>query len=69
MVTVRRLTLAMRSRIGSRIMRPGPRTPVQRPRKKITPLSYSWTTLTLRKKRMTTIGMRIARISIKVSSY
>ncbi len=43
-VIVRSVTRVMRSNTGMRMIRPGPRIPVNLPRKKITPRSYSLTT-------------------------
>src|SRR6185436_12533655 len=45
MVTVRSGTLTILSMIGMRKMRPGPLAPITRPRRKITPRSYSRSTL------------------------
>src|SRR5262249_14978653 len=48
-VTTRRSTFTIRSTKGRMKKRPGPRAPTKRPRRKITPRSYSWTTLMARK--------------------
>src|SRR3989338_6727516 len=42
-VMVRNITRVICSKIGIKKIRPGPRTPVQRPSKKMTPRSYSLT--------------------------
>ena len=43
---MRRSTLRMRSTPGIKRIKPGPRAPTSRPRRKITPRSYSCTILT-----------------------
>jgi hypothetical protein len=43
-VITRKSIFTMRSSTGSRKNSPGPRGPTSRPRRKITPRSYSWTT-------------------------
>jgi hypothetical protein len=63
-VIVRSLTICILSRIGIRMISPGPLTPVHFPRKKITPRSYSWTILTLMKNRTMPIRIRIIKKSI-----
>ncbi len=44
-VTTRRSTFTMRSMMGMMKNNPGPRAPTRRPKRKITPRSYSWTIL------------------------
>ena len=45
MATVLRLTLVMRSMMGMRMISPGPLALITRPKRKITPRSYSLSTL------------------------
>src|ERR1700704_6558913 len=58
-VIVRKVTRVICSRTGMRIIKPGPRTPVYLPKKKMTPRSYSFTTRSERDTSTTTIASTI----------
>src|SRR3989338_5340335 len=66
MVTVRKLMRTIRSRIGMTRMRPGPRVFRNRPRKKMTARSYSFTTLMLARRTATTNQMTPVSMSMGI---
>src|ERR1700716_147318 len=66
-VIVRKVTRVICSRTGMRIIKPGPRTPVYLPKKKMTPRSYSFTTRSERDTSTTTIASTIMRVGMVFS--
>src|SRR3981081_2113643 len=63
-VIVRKVTRVICSRTGMRMIKPGPRTPVYLPKKKMTPRSYSFTTRSERDTSTTTIANTIMKVGI-----
>src|SRR4029077_10453728 len=63
-VIVRRVTLVICSKTGMRIIKPGPRTPVYLPKKKMTPRSYSFTTRSERNRSTTTTARAIMMVGM-----
>src|SRR5437667_5121370 len=63
-VIVRKVTRVICSKTGMRMIKPGPRTPVYLPKKKMTPRSYSFTTRSERNTSTTTIARTIMRVGM-----
>src|SRR6478672_8478991 len=67
-VIVRKVTRVICSKTGMRMIKPGPRTPVYLPKKKMTPRSYSFTTRSERDTSTTTITRTIMMLGMETLS-